>query len=86
MTFLKRFLSSLALSSIAFVMAFTEVAGAADPIKIGMTVSSQGRFALAAQSGERGLKIWINDVNSRGGISINGQKRKIELLPQRFLV
>ena len=45
-----------------------------------MTVSSQGRFALAAQSGERGLKIWINDVSSRGGISINGQKRKIELV------
>lgn len=80
MTFFKRFLSSLALSTIAFAMAFTEVAGAADPIKIGMTVSSQGRFALAAQSGERGLKIWINDVNSRGGISVNGQKRKIELV------
>ena len=63
MTFFKRFLSSLALSTIAFAMAFTEVAGAADPIKIGMTVSSQGRFALAAQSGERGLKIWVNDVN-----------------------
>ena len=60
MTFLKRFLSSLALSSIAFAMAFTEVAGAADPIKIGMTVSSQGRFALAAQSGERGLNFWLD--------------------------
>ena len=77
MTFFKRFLSSLALPTMAFTLAFTVVSEAADPIKIGMTVSSQGRFALAAQSGERGLKIWINDVNSRGGISVNGQKRQI---------
>ena len=55
-------------------------ARAADPIKIGMTVSSTGRFALASQSGERGLKIWIDDVNSRGGITVGGEKRKIELV------
>ncbi len=49
-------------------------------IKIGMTVSSTGRFALAAQSGERGLKIWIDDVNRRGGVDIGGTKHKIELV------
>ena len=53
---------------------------AADPIKIGMTVSTTGRFALAAQSGERGLKIWIDDVNARGGIPVGGEKRTIELV------
>ena len=55
-------------------------AQAADPIKIGMTVSSTGRFALAAQSGERGLRIWIDDVNARGGIPVGGEKRRIELV------
>jgi len=50
------------------------------PIKLGMTVSSTGAFALAAQSGERGLQIWIDDVNRRGGIEVGGQKRKIELV------
>jgi branched-chain amino acid transport system substrate-binding protein len=64
----------------AAAVPFAEVARAADPIKIGMTVSSTGRFALAAQSGERGLKIWIDDVNARGGISVGGQKRTIELV------
>lgn len=57
-----------------------DAARAAEPIKIGMTVSSTGRFALAAQSGERGLKIWIDDVNSRGGIPVGGEKRTIELV------
>ena len=52
-----------------------------DPIRIGMTVSSTGRFALAAQSGERGVRIWIDDVNSRGGLTIGGKQRQIELVP-----
>ena len=50
------------------------------PIRIGMTVSSSGTFALAAQSGQRGVEIWIDDVNARGGIDIGGVKRKLELV------
>jgi len=50
------------------------------PIRIGMTVSSTGTFALAAQSGQRGLEIWVDDVNGRGGIDIGGHKRKVELI------
>lgn len=53
---------------------------AGDPIKIGMTVSQSGRFALAAQSGERGFKIWVDDVNRRGGVDLGGEKRKVELV------
>lgn len=56
------------------------LAQAADPIRLGMTVSSAGTFALAAQSGERGLQIWLDDVNSRGGIDVGGTKRKVELV------
>ena len=52
----------------------------AKPIRIGMTVSSTGTFALAAQSGLRGAEIWVDDVNSRGGLSIGGTKRKVELV------
>ncbi len=52
----------------------------AKPIRIGMTVSSTGTFALAAQSGLRGAEIWVDDVNSRGGIPIGGAKRKVELV------
>jgi branched-chain amino acid transport system substrate-binding protein len=64
----------------AFAAAAPAAAQDADPIRIGMTVSETGRFALAAQSGERGLKIWIDDVNSRGGIEVGGEKRMIELV------
>lgn len=65
--------------------AATMVAGvqdifASEPIKIGMTVSQTGKYALASQSGERGLKIWLDDVNSRGGIEVGGEKRLIELI------
>ena len=52
----------------------------AKPIRIGMTVSSTGTFALAAQSGLRGVEIWVDDVNSRNGIAIGGVKRKVELV------
>lgn len=62
------------------VLALADVAIAADPIKIGMTVSQTGRFALAAQSGERGLQIWLEDVNARGGIEIGGEMRPVELV------
>jgi branched-chain amino acid transport system substrate-binding protein len=50
------------------------------PIRVGMTVSSTGTFALAAQSGARGADIWADDVNGRGGIDIGGRKRKVQLV------
>ncbi|HEX2889848.1 amino acid ABC transporter substrate-binding protein [Vineibacter terrae] len=56
------------------------LAQAEPPIRIGMTVSSTGTFALAAQSGLRGVEIWVDDVNARGGIEIGGKKRKVELV------
>ena len=70
----------LGLAGAAALMAGALAATAAQAdITIGMTVSQTGRFALAAQSGERGFKIWIDDVNSRGGIDIGGKKHKIKL-------
>ncbi len=53
---------------------------AAPPVRIGMTVASTGTFALAAQSGQRGVQIWVDDVNGRGGIDVGGAKRKVELV------
>lgn len=51
-----------------------------DTIKIGMTISTTGRFALQSQSGLRGVQIWVDDVNARGGIDIGGTKHKVELV------
>lgn len=56
-------MSILEKAALAVTLASSAVLGAAgavlanDPIRIGMTVSQTGRFALAAQSGERGLRI-----------------------------
>ncbi len=61
------------------MMAFVDFAEA-HKIRVGMTVSSTGRFALAAQSGARGAKIWVEDINGRGGIEIAGKTHQLELV------
>lgn len=74
-------ISILAGAALAVTLGLTAVrAQDAPPIKIGMSVSSTGTFALAAQSGKRGIDIWVNDVNRRGGIELGGKKRKVELI------
>jgi branched-chain amino acid transport system substrate-binding protein len=60
--------------------ALTAPAWAADPIKLGMTVSSSGTFALASQSGERGVEVWVKAINAKGGITIDGEKHLVELI------
>ena len=67
----------------AIAMALAPAAGHAqtgEPIRIGMTVSSAGAFALASQSGTRGIDIWVDEVNAKGGIEVGGRKRKVELV------
>jgi branched-chain amino acid transport system substrate-binding protein len=74
-------LLALALAALVTTLGAGEAAAQADkPIRIGMTVSSTGTFALQAQSGQRGAEIWIDDLNQRGGIEIGGAKRKVELV------
>lgn len=77
-TKLRKAFSALALSSVFFSCGAH--AQTSPPIRIGMTVSSTGSFALASQSGVRGVELWVNDVNSRGGIEIDGKKRLVELV------
>lgn len=65
------------------VAALTPALGAAqtsDKIRVGMTVSSTGSFALASQSGVRGVELWVDDVNRRGGIEVKGKKYPAELV------
>lgn len=66
------FSAGLMTSSIAFA--------ADDTIKIGMTVSSAGNYALASQSGVRGVEIWVDEVNAEGGLDVGGKKMKVELV------
>jgi branched-chain amino acid transport system substrate-binding protein len=65
------------------VAAPTPALGAAQTshtIRVGMTVSSTGSFALASQSGVRGVELWVDDVNRRGGIEVKGKKYPVELV------
>ncbi len=55
-------------------------AWAAEPIRVGMTVSSAGNYALASQSGVRGVEIWVDEINAAGGLEVNGEKHLIELV------
>jgi branched-chain amino acid transport system substrate-binding protein len=66
------FTAGLMTSAIAFA--------ADDTVKIGMTVSSAGNYALASQSGVRGVEIWVDEVNAEGGLDVGGKKMKVELV------
>lgn len=64
----------------ASLVGFSVQAQDAEPLKVGITVSNSGAFMLASQSGERGVRIWVDDVNRRGGLDFDGRKRKVELV------
>ena len=52
----------------------------APPIKIGYAISRTGPFAPGAQATqEPSYILWAEQVNAAGGISVKGQKRKVEL-------
>lgn len=71
----------LAAAAVAFAFgSFGAQAQDAAPLRVGITVSNSGSFMLASQSGERGARIWVDDVNRRGGLDFNGQKRPVELV------
>lgn len=61
-------------------LALAGPASAQEKIRVGMTVSSTGTFALASQSGVRGVEIWVDEVNKAGGIEVGGKKRLVELV------
>ena len=55
-------------------------AGAAEPIKIGYSLSRTGIFAQAATSQGQAYELWREQVNARGGLDVAGTKRKIEFV------
>ena len=54
-------------------------AQAADPIKIGYSISRTGFLAVATSVQDQAYNLWREQVNARGGLDIGGkEKRKIE--------
>lgn len=77
---LKRIRNSALLAATALALLASGAHAAGDKIRIGMTVSSAGSFALASQSGVRGVEIWVDEINKAGGLEIDGRKRPVELV------
>ncbi|RJF96508.1 branched-chain amino acid ABC transporter substrate-binding protein [Noviherbaspirillum cavernae] len=51
------------------------------PVRIGYTMSRTGPYAPGAQvSQEPNYVLWAQQVNAAGGLSVKGQKRKVELV------
>ncbi len=53
---------------------------AADPIRIGFSISKTGLFAQAATSQLQTYELWREQVNARGGLDVAGTKRNIEFV------
>ncbi|MBW1971478.1 MAG: amino acid ABC transporter substrate-binding protein [Deltaproteobacteria bacterium] len=53
---------------------------AVQPIKIGLTISTTGKYVFASSQGFKGIQIWADLVNEKGGISLGGKKRPVKLI------
>jgi branched-chain amino acid transport system substrate-binding protein len=63
------------------VLALAMPARAQDNVRIGFSIARTGPNAIAAQgSVEANYVLWSERTNAAGGLNVNGQKRKIELL------
>jgi len=49
-------------------------------IKIGMTISTTGKYTFASSQGFKGVKIWADQINKDGGLKIGGEKRPVKLV------
>ncbi len=51
-----------------------------DVIKIGLTISTTGKYTFASSQGFKGVQIWANQVNKEGGINLGGKKVPVKLI------
>ena len=59
-------------------LAGASVASAADPVRIGFSLSKTGIFAPAATSQLQAYELWREQVNAKGGLNLAGTKRPIK--------
>ena len=76
---LSRFLGIKALS-FAGLLCLAAAAQAADPVRIGYSMSLTGIFAQAAPSQVNGYELWKEQVNAQGGLDVAGVKRMMEFV------
>ena len=61
-------LTGLAVAFVCFATAFAPVAKAADPIKIGFSMTLTGGLAGNGKAALIAMKIWEKDINAKGGL------------------
>jgi branched-chain amino acid transport system substrate-binding protein len=59
---------------------FVGTAQAADPVKIGYSISKTGLFSKAAPSQITAYELWRDQVNAAGGLDVAGKKRPVKLI------
>jgi len=56
-------------ASLAILSTFaTQITCGSEPIKVGVTISRSGQYAVPAEDMLQGLQMWAHDVNSRGAL------------------
>ncbi|WP_413835968.1 amino acid ABC transporter substrate-binding protein [Desulfobacula sp.] len=76
----KKVLSVITLSVLCFFVFGFSTVFAKDFIKIGMTVSTSGKYTFASSQGFKGINIWADHVNKDGGVLVNGKKVPVKLV------
>lgn len=55
-------------------------ASAKEVIKIGLTISTTGKYTFASSQGFKGVKIWADQVNKNGGLMLEGKRVPVKLV------
>jgi branched-chain amino acid transport system substrate-binding protein len=53
---------------------------AKEVIKIGLTISTTGKYTFASSQGFKGVKIWADEVNKNGGLMLMGKRVPVKLV------
>ncbi len=69
-----------AVSAVGLAMATIGAAQAADPVKIGFSISKTGTYAVVAPSQLNAYELWRDEVNASGGLDVAGTKRPVEFM------
>ncbi|MGH3367622.1 MAG: amino acid ABC transporter substrate-binding protein [Nocardioidaceae bacterium] len=56
--------------------------GDSDTFRVGAVLEMSGESATGGQIARRGYEMWVKTVNQQGGISIGGQRYRVELIVQ----
>ena len=61
-------------------LVLSETPALAQTVKVGVAVSLTGRFAMEGKLAYEGSKLWMEEVNKRGGINVGGRRMKVDLV------